>query len=181
MKVRTNRLDKPDRTTSERQRRSLFAAAAIVLAGSLVLVVTGGWLKSGGLKVAISGLGAVLFIGALAGDLSHARLFDAAISKWNSATTGLDSHSRLPHCDHFYRDRGLASDCFVARGNAKQLPVLSSAEHASRLLRASGKSVLVRGFAMDYGSFLFLALIGFQTRTTLFLGGLGVSSNPGDS
>ena len=54
-----------------------------------------------------------------------------------------------------YCDRGLASDCFVARGNAKQLPVLSSAEHASRLLRASGESEFVRDTAMDYGSFAF--------------------------
>jgi len=151
MKVRTNRLDKPNRTTSERHRRSLLAAAAIALGGSLLLLLGAGWLQHGVSKMAISGLGTLLLIGAHR-DLSHAGLFDASISKWNSAPTGLDSHSRLPDRADFYCDRGPAGICFVARGNARQLPVLASAERASRLLCAVGESVLVRRLAMNDGS-----------------------------
>jgi hypothetical protein len=67
MKVRTNRLNKPNRTTSERHRRSLLAAAAIALGGSLLLLLGAGWLQHGVSKMAISGLGALLLIGALTG------------------------------------------------------------------------------------------------------------------
>src|SRR5947208_2132756 len=67
MKVRPNRLDKPNCTTSERHRRSLLAAAAIALGGSLLLLLGAGWLQHGVPKMAISGLGALLLIGALTG------------------------------------------------------------------------------------------------------------------
>ena len=45
--------------------RSLFGPAAIVVAGSLIVLLGSGWLKSGGLKLAVSGVAALLLIGAL--------------------------------------------------------------------------------------------------------------------
>src|SRR5439155_10925105 len=48
-------------------RRSLLAAAAIALGGSLLLWLCAGWLQHGVSKMAISGLGALLLIGALTG------------------------------------------------------------------------------------------------------------------
>ena len=152
MKVRTNRLDKPNRTTSERQRR-IAPRRRCDRSRWFAPFIAGRWLaaawrfKNGHLRTRCAAINRRAHR-----DLSHARLFNAAISKWNSAPTGLDSHSRLPHRDDFYRDRGPAGLCFVARGNARQLPVLASAERASRLLCAVGESVLVRRLAMDDGS-----------------------------
>jgi len=155
MKVRTNRLDKPNRTTSERQRR-IAPRRRCDRSRWFAPFIAGRWLaaawrfKDGHLRTRCAAINRRAHR-----DLSHARLFNAAISKWNSAQLAWISHSRLPHGGDLYCDRGLASDCFVARGNAKQLPVLASAEHASRLLRASGESEFVRDTAMDYGSFAF--------------------------
>src|SRR2546430_1760198 len=66
MRIRRNLTDQPDRATIELRRRSIFDdLAAIVLAGSLFLLLGAGWLNPGGLKLAISGLATALLIGAL--------------------------------------------------------------------------------------------------------------------
>src|SRR5260370_39737015 len=67
MKVRSKMLLITNPTASERLPRSLLAAAAIALSGSLLLLLGAGWLKHGVSKMAISGLGALLLIGALTG------------------------------------------------------------------------------------------------------------------
>jgi len=173
MTVRINWLDKPDRATSEQQRRSLFVAAAIVLAGSLVLVVTAGWLKSGGLKVAMSGLGAVLLIGALAGIF---RTLDFSTPRLVNGTPRQLAWIRILVC--------LTALIFTV---IEDLPAFASLPVGMRgnyqfwhlLNRLPGYSALLSNpyllgvLQWTTAASLFLALIGFQTRTTLFLGGLG--------
>jgi len=65
MKIRIKRPDEAERSNDQAQRQRFFNPAGIVLVGSLVLLVGAGWLKSGGLKLAISGVAAVLLVGAL--------------------------------------------------------------------------------------------------------------------
>jgi hypothetical protein len=173
MTVRINWLDKPDRATSEQQRRSLFVAAAIVLAGSLVLVVTAGWLKSGGLKVAMSGLGAVLLIGALTGifrtlDFSTPRLVNGTPRQlaWIRILVCLTAMiftviEDLP---------AFASLPVGMRGNYGFGHLLNMLPGYSALL---SNPYLLGVLQWTTAASLFLGLIGFQTRTTLFLGSLG--------
>ncbi len=173
MKVRTNRPDKPDRTTSERHRRSLFVAAAIVLAGSLVLLLGVGWLQSDGLKVATSGLGAVLLIGALAGIF---RTLDFSTPRLVNGTPRQLAWIRILVC--------LTAIIFTVIEDLPaiaSLPVgMQSNYQFCRLLNMlPGYSALLAnpyllgGLQWSTAALLFFGLIGFQTRATLFLGGLG--------
>jgi hypothetical protein len=173
MKIRIKRPDKTDRSNRQAQRQWFFNPAGIVLAGSLVLVVTAGWLKSGGLKVAISGLGAVLLIGALAGifrtlDFSTPRLVNGTPRQlaWIRIVVCLTAliytlMEDLP---------ALASMPAGMRNDYQFFHVLNSLPGYSTLLSSP---YLLGTLQWTTAALLFLGLIGFLTRPTLFLGSLG--------
>jgi hypothetical protein len=173
MKVRTNRLDKPNRTTSERHRRSLLAAAAIALGGSLLLLLGAGWLQHGVSKMAISGLGALLLIGALTGifrtlDFSMPRLVHGSPRQlaWIRIVVCLTAViytviEDLP---------AIASLPVAMQSNYQFYRLLNMLPGYSALLANPN---LLGILQWTTAALLFLGLIGFQTRATLFLGGVG--------
>src|SRR5204862_1118537 len=65
MTIQRRRRDKSDRSSRNQDRLSRFNPGALALGLSLLSLVGSGWLKSGGLKLAISGVATVLLIGAL--------------------------------------------------------------------------------------------------------------------
>src|SRR5437899_12457022 len=65
MTIQRHRRDKSDRSSRNQDRLSRFNPGAVALGLSLLSLVGSGWLKSGGLKLAISGVAAVLLVGAL--------------------------------------------------------------------------------------------------------------------
>ena len=173
MKVRTNRLDKPNRTTSERHRRSLLAAAAIALGGSLLLLLGAGWLQHGVSKMAISGLGAVLLIGALTGifrtlDFSTPRLVNGTPRQlaWIRILVCLTAliftvMEDLP---------ALSSMPLEMRNNYQFFHLLHTIPGYSSLL---SNAHLLGALQWTTAALLMLGLIGFQTRIALLLGGFG--------
>src|SRR5437762_10810801 len=64
MTIQRRRRDKSDRSSRNQDRLSRFNPGALALGLSLLSLVGSGWLKSGGLKLAISGVATVLLIGA---------------------------------------------------------------------------------------------------------------------
>ncbi|PYL16947.1 MAG: hypothetical protein DME30_08150 [Verrucomicrobia bacterium] len=173
MKVRTNRLDKPNRTTSERQRRSLLIAAALALGGSLLLLLGAGWLQHGVSKMAISGLGALLLIGALTGIF---RTLDFSTPRLANGTPRQLAWIRILVCL-----TGVIYTVIEDLPAIASLPVgMQSNYQFCRLLNMlPGYSALLANpnllgiLQWTTAALLFLGLIGFQTRATLFLGGVG--------
>jgi hypothetical protein len=152
---------------------SLLAAAAIALGGSLLLLLGAGWLQHGVSKMAISGLGALLLIGALAGifrtlDFSTPRLVNGTPRQlaWIRILVCLTALiftviEDLP---------AFASLPVGMRGNYQFWHLLNVLPGYSALL---ANPYLLGVLQWTTAALLFLALIGFQARTTLFLGGLG--------
>jgi hypothetical protein len=173
MKVRQNRLDKPNRTTSERHRRSLLAAAAIALGGSLLLLLGAGWLQHGVSKMAISGLGALLLIGALTGIF---RTLDFSTPRLVNGTPRQLAWIRILVCL-----TGVIYTVIEDLPPIASLPVgMRSNYQFCRLLNMlPGYSALLANpnllgiLQWTTAALLFFGLIGFQTRATLFLGGVG--------
>jgi hypothetical protein len=174
MRLRRNRPDKPDRATTELQRRPIFDdPAAIVLAGSLFLLLGAGWLNPGGLKPAISGLATALLIGAL---VKVFRNLDFSSPRLLNGTPRQLAWIRMIVC--------LTALIFTVM---EDLPAFSTFPAGMRnhyqffhLLNAlPGYSTLLSNSyslgALQWttATLLFLGLIGFLTRPTLFLGGLG--------
>ncbi len=173
MKVRTNRLDKPNRTTSERHRRSLLAAAAIALGGSLLLLLGAGWLQHGVSKMAISGLGALLLIGALTGIF---RTLDFSTPRLVNGTPPQLAWIRILVCL-----MGVIYTVIEDLPAIASLPVgmQSNYQFWHLLNMLPGYSALLANpnllgiLQWTTAALLFLGLIGFQTRAALFLGGVG--------
>src|SRR2546430_3064636 len=173
MKTGRDRTNEDHRSTSGAPRRSLLDPAAIVLAGSLVLLLAAGWLKSGGLKLAISGLGAALLIGALVGIF---RTLDFSTPRFVNGTPRQLAWIRVVVCltaliYTLMEDLpGIASMPAGMRNNFQFFRVLNSLPGYSALV---SNPYLLGTLQWTTAALLFLSLIGFLTRPTLCLGGLG--------
>jgi len=173
MKTGRDRTNEDDRSTIGAPRRSLLDPAAIVLAGSLVLLLAAGWLKSGGLKLAISGLGAALLIGALVGIF---RTLDFSTPRFVNGTPRQLAWIRVVVCltaliYTLMEDLpGIASMPAGMRNNFQFFRVLNSLPGYSALV---SNPYLLGTLQWTTAALLFLGLIGFLTRPTLCLGGLG--------
>ena len=173
MKIRIKRPNEAERSNDQAQRQRFFNPAGIVLVGSLLLLLGSGWLKSGGLKLAISGVAAVLLVGALvkifrALDFSSPRLVNGTPRQlaWIRIVVCLTAliytlMEDLP---------AIASLPVGMRSNAQLGHLLNLLPGYSALL---AHPYLLGLLQWTTAALLFLALIGFQTRITLFLGGLG--------
>src|SRR3989440_307593 len=173
MKTGRDRTNEDDRSTSGTPRRSLLDPAAIVLAGSLLLLLAAGWLKSGGLKLAISGLGAALLSGALVGIF---RTLDFSTPRFVNGTPRQLAWIRVVVCltaliYTLMEDLpGIASMPAGMRNNFQFFRVLNSLPGYSALV---SNPYLLGTLQWTTAALLFLGLIGFLTRPTLCLGGLG--------
>src|SRR5207302_7353046 len=165
--------DRTNNNSSNATGRSFFNPAAIVLVGSLILLVGAGWLESGGLRLAISGLGAVLLIGALVKvlptlDFSSPRVVNGTPQQlaWIRIVVCLTAliftvMEDLP---------ALSSMPPEIRNKDQFSPLLHTVPGYSALL---SNSHLLGALQWTTAALLLLGLIGFQTRITLSLGGLG--------
>src|SRR5207244_7185514 len=153
--------------------RSFFGPAAIVVAGSLIVLLGSGWLKSGGLKLAVSGVAALLFIGALT---KIFRAFDFSSPRVVNGTPRQLAWIRIIVCFTaliytLMEDLpAIASMPAGMRNDDQFFHVLNSLPGYSTLLSSP---YLLATLQWTTAVLLFSGLIGFLTRPTLFLGSLG--------
>jgi hypothetical protein len=173
MTIQRHRPDKSDRSSRKQDRLSRFNPSAVALGLSLLSLVGSGWLKSGGLKLAISGAAAVLLVGALvkifrALDFSSPRLVNGTPRQlaWIRIVVCLTALiytliENLP---------AIASMPAEMRNDNQFFHVLNSLPGYSTLLSSP---YLLATLQWTTAVLLFSGLIGFLTRPTLFLGSLG--------
>ncbi len=173
MTIQRHRPDKSNRRSRDRDRLSRFNPAAVALGFSLLLLLGSGWLKSGGVKLVISGLGAAVLIGAL---VRIFRTLDFSTPRFVNGTQRQLAWIRILVC--------LAAAILTV---IEDLPAIASLpvgmqsnyEFCRLLNLLPGYSALLANpyllgiLQWSTAALLFLGLIGFRTRTTLFLGGLG--------
>jgi len=173
MKIQRHRPDNSDRSSRDQNQPSRFNLAAVALGVSLLLLLGSGWLKAGGLKLAISGVAAVLLIGALVKVL---RTLDFSSPRVVNGTPQQLAWIRIVVC--------LTALIFTVM---EDLPALSSMppeirnkDQFSHLLHTVpgysallSNSHLLGALQWTTAALLLLGLIGFQTRITLSLGGVG--------
>ena len=173
MKIQRHRPDNSDRSSRDQNQPSRFNLAAVALGVSLLLLLGSGWLKSGGLKLAISGIAAVLLAGALVKifrdlNFSSPRLLNGSPRQlaWIRILVCLTAFVFT-----VIEDLPSFSSLPAAMQNRHQLfHLLTILPGPSTLLSTP---YLLGALQWTTATLLFLGLIGFQTRTTLFLGGLG--------
>ncbi len=173
MTIQRHRPDKSDRSSRKQDRLSRFNPGAVALGLSLLSLVGSGWLKSGGLKLAISGAAAVLLVGALvkifrALDFSSPRLVNGTPRQlaWIRIVVCLTALiytliENLP---------AIASMPAEMRNDNQFFHVLNSLPGYSTLLSSP---YLLATLQWTTAVLLFSGLIGFLTRPTLLLGSLG--------
>ena len=152
---------------------SLLAAAAIALGGSLLLLLGAGWLQHGVSKMAISGLGALLLIGALTGIF---RTLDFSTPRLVNGTPPQLVWIRILVCL-----MGVIYTVIEDLPAIASLPVgmQSNYQFWHLLNMLPGYSALLANpnllgiLQWITAALLFLGLIGFQTRAALLLGGVG--------
>jgi len=152
---------------------SLLAAAAIALGGLPLLLLGAGWLQHGVSKMAISGLGALLLIGALTGIF---RTLDFSTPRLVNGTPPQLAWIRILVCL-----MGVIYTVIEDLPAIASLPVgmQSNYQFWHLLNMLPGYSALLANpnllgiLQWTTAALLFLGLIGFQTRAALFLGGVG--------
>jgi len=164
---------KSDRSRRDQDRASGFHLAAIAFGSSLLLLLGSGWLKAGGLKLAISGVATALLIGALVKifctlDFSSPRLVNGTPRQlaWIRIVVCLTAlvytlMEDLP---------AIASMPAGMRNNTQFFYVLNSLPFYTTLLASP---YLLGMLQWTTAALLLLGLIGFLTRPTLFLGSIG--------
>ncbi len=166
--------DKSDHSSRDQDRRlSRFNPAAVGLGFSLLLLLGSAWLKSGGSKLAISGVAAVLLAGAL---VKIFRALDFSSSRLANGTPRQLAWIRIVVCltaliYTLMEDLpGIASMPAGMRNDDQFFHVLNSLPGYSTLLSSP---YLLATLQWTTAILLFFGLIGFQTRVSLLLGGLG--------
>src|SRR5438105_642584 len=166
--------DKSDHSSRDQDRRlSRFNPAAVGLGFSLLLLLGSAWLKSGGSKLAISGVAAVLLAGAL---VKIFRALDFSSSRLANGTPRQLAWIRIVVCltaliyTLMEALPGIASMPAGMRNDDQFFHVLNSLPGYSTLLSSP---YLLATLQWTTAVLLFSGLIGFLTRPTLFLGSLG--------
>src|SRR5438132_580455 len=172
MTIQRRRRDKSDRSSRNQDRLSRFNPGALALGLSLLSLVGSGWLKSGGLKLAISGVAAVLLIGAL---VKIFRVLGFASPRRLNGTPRQLAWIRIVVCltaliYTLMEDLpAIASMPAGMRNDDQFFHVLNSLPGYSTLLSSS---YLLATLQWTTAVLLFSGLIGFLTRPTLLLGSL---------
>jgi len=173
MTIQRRRRDKSDRSSRNQDRLSRFNPGALALGLSLLSLVGSGWLKSGGLKLAISGVAAVLLVGAL---VKIFRVLDFSSPRLVNGTPRQLAWIRIVVCltaliYTLMEDLpAIASMPAGMRNDDQFFHVLNSLPGYSTLLSSP---YLLATLQWTTAVLLFSGLIGFLTRPTLFLGSLG--------
>ena len=173
MTIQRRRRDKSDRSSRNQDRLSRFNPGALALGLSLLSLVGSGWLKSGGLKLAISGVATVLLIGAL---VKIFRVLDFSSPRLVNGTPRQLAWIRIVVCltaliYTLMEDLpAIASMPAGMRNDDQFFHVLNSLPGYSTLLSSP---YLLATLQWTTAVLLFSGLIGFLTRPTLFLGSLG--------
>lgn len=153
--------------------RLLLNPAAILCVVSLVALLAAGWFKSDGVRLAVSAPAAILLVGALA---KLFRNIDFASPRLLNATTQQLAWIRIIVC--------LTALIYVVMEDLPVLATLPLGMQSSRkffylIQNFPGSSTflaspyLLGALQWTTAALLFLALSGFRTRITMFLGGVG--------